>query len=102
VFGLRGDGASVEFFTAELTPIELAKFLHTVELLEQFGNQLGLPHSRHMGDGLLELRVRGKREIRILYCFHMKSAVLLHIFIKKTEKTQIREITKALSRMQSM
>ncbi len=87
--------APVEALIDELTPVEVAKFLHTVELLEQFGNRLGLPHSRHMGDGILELRVRGKREIRVLYCFHKQSAVLLHIFIKKTQKTITREIKQA-------
>lgn len=88
--------APVEAFIDELTPVEVAKFLHTVGLLEQFGNRLGLPHSRHMGDGILELRVRGKREIRALYCFHEQSAVLLHIFIKKTQKTITREIKQAV------
>lgn len=86
---------NVEAFFDKLTSQEVAKFLHTVELLELFGNMLGLPHSRHMGDGILELRVRGKREIRILYCFHKQSAVLLHIFIKKTEKTIPRELVQA-------
>ena len=88
--------ANVEEFIDDLTPAEVAKFLHTVELLEQFGNMLGLPHSRHMGDGILELRVRGKREIRILYCFHKQTAVLLHSFIKKTQKTIPRELTQAI------
>lgn len=87
--------ANVEVFIEGLTPTEVAKFLHTLELLEQFGNMLGLPHGRHMGDGILELRVRGKREIRILYCFYKQSAVLLHIYIKKTEKTIPREIALA-------
>jgi phage-related protein len=93
---------SVESFVTTLTSVEVAKLLHVVELLEQFGNHLGLPHSRHMGDGLLELRIRGKREIRILYCFHMKSAVLLHVFVKKSEKTQATELATAFSRMRNL
>ena len=88
--------APVEALIDELTPVEMAKFLYTVELLEQFGNRLSLPHSRHKGDGILELRVRRKREIRVLYCFHQQSAVLLHIFIKKTQKTITREIKQAI------
>lgn len=93
---------NVEVFVDKLTPTEVAKLLHTVELLEKFGNMLGLPHSRHMGDGILELRIRGKREIRILYCFHTQSAVLLHIFIKKTEKTISRELAQARDYQKSL
>ena len=78
-----------------LTPSELAKAIRTIDLLEEFGHQLGLPHSRHMSDGLLELRVRGKREIRIFYCFYKNRAVLLHAFIKKTEQTPTKELQRA-------
>lgn len=93
---------NVEVFVQKLTPTEVAKLLHTVELLEQFGNMLGLPHSRHMGDGILELRIRGKREIRILYCFYKQTVVLLHIFIKKTEKTIPRELALARDYQKSL
>ncbi len=93
---------SVELFIEKLTAVEVAKLLHTIELLEQFGNQLGLPHSRHMGEGLLELRVRGKRELRALYCFNKRSAVLLHIFIKKTERTNARELATAVALMKKL
>ena len=48
---------SVETFLRSLNGKEIAKIIHTIELLEEFGNNLGLPHSRHMSDGLLELRV---------------------------------------------
>jgi phage-related protein len=86
---------SVEAFLSSLQNKEIAKVLHTIELLEEFGNNLGMPHSRHMADGLLELRVRGTREIRIFYCFHKNKAVLLHACIKKTQKTLDKELAKA-------
>jgi len=86
---------SVEKLLESLTPPELAKALRTVDLLEEFGHELGLPHSRHMSDGLLELRVRGKREIRIFYCFHKNKVVLLYAFVKKTEQIPIRELERA-------
>lgn len=66
-----------------------------IESLEEFGNDLGLPHSRHMSDGLLELRIRGTREIGVFYCFHKKQAVLLHACIKKTQKTLDKELVRA-------
>ena len=88
----------VEGFLAQLTPPELAKTLRTIDLLEKFGALLGLPHSRHLKDGLLELRVRGKREIRIFYCFQSTSAVLLHACIKKTQTTPVKDIQLARAR----
>lgn len=59
---------------------------------------LGLPQSKALGGGLYELRVRGKQEIRMFYVFHQSSAVILHIFIKKTQKTPAREINIAHKR----
>ncbi len=86
---------SVEKFLESLDTKEIAKTIHTIELLEEFGNNLGMPHSKHMSDGLLELRIHGTREIRIFYCFHKKQAVLLHACIKKTQKTLDKELAKA-------
>jgi phage-related protein len=86
---------SVETFLESLNAKEIAKVIRTIELLEEFGNDLGMPHSRHMSDGLLELRIRGTREIRIFYCFHKKQAVLLHACIKKTQKTLDKELDRA-------
>lgn len=90
---------SVEIFLESLNAKEIAKAIRTIELLEEFGNDLGMPHSRHMSDGLLELRIRGTREIRIFYCFHKKQAVLLHACIKKTKKTLDKELNQARDAM---
>ena len=60
----------VEIFLNSLQTHELAKVMRTIDLLERFGSNLGLPHSRHLKEGLLELRVHGKKEIRIFYCFN--------------------------------
>lgn len=86
---------SVNIFLESLNPKELAKAIRTIDLLEEFGYEFGLPHSRHLSGGRLELRVRGKREIRIFYCFHNNKAILLHAFIKKTEQTPIKELRRA-------
>ncbi len=86
---------SVETFIESLNEKEIAKVIRTIELLEKFGNDLRMPHSRHMDNGLLELRIRGKREIRIFYCFNKTKAVLLHACIKKTQRTPEKELNKA-------
>ena len=85
----------VEMFLSSLYKKELAKTIRTIELLEEFGNDLGMPHSRYLLDGLCELRIRGKRELRVFYCFHKDKIILLHGFIKKTQKTPVKEISKA-------
>lgn len=92
---------SVETFLESLHEREIAKVIRTIELLEEFGNNLGLPHSRHMSDGLLELRIR-TREIRVFYCFHKNQAILLHAFIKKSQRTPEKELNVAKTAMRSL
>lgn len=73
-----------------------------IELLKQFGNQLRMPYSKSLGNNLLELRIRGQREIRIFYSFYNNQAILLHGFIKKTQKTPNREIEIATSKLKAL
>ena len=76
-----------------------AKLLRQIKLLEEFGPQTGMPHAKPIGDGLYELRVRGKQEVRILYIFVKRSAIyLLHGFLKKTEAIPNRELNIAKER----
>lgn len=89
----------VDDFLETLSDGEVAKTLRMIDLLEEFGSDLGMPHSRYMSNGLLELRVRGKREIRIFYCFKNKKAILLHGCIKKSQKTLVRDIAQAKKAM---
>jgi phage-related protein len=93
---------SVSTFLSSLTEKEVAKVIRTIELLEEFGNDLGMPHSKHLSDNLLELRVRGTREIRIFYTFHKNKAYLLSAFIKKTQKTPGKELVMARSAKNSL
>lgn len=75
------------------------KMLHLFELLEVYGSQLGMPHSKQLGSGIYELRVRGKEEIRVFYGFKQKSIYLLHAFKKQTQKTPRKELIIALNRL---
>lgn len=70
-------------FIAGLDSRTQHKIVHTLELLETFGHEIGQPHSKHIESGLLELRIRGTIPVRFLYCFHKGSAYILHGFIKK-------------------
>lgn len=84
-------------------PQTKAKIAHNVKLLRQHGNKLGMPHSKSLGLGLYELRIRGKEELRIFYCFTSQRTIhLLHVFKKKTPQTPQKELDLVLRRMKSL
>ena len=83
---------TIEVFIGKLEAPTIAKILRTIDLLERFGQHLGMPHSKKIGHKLFELRVRGKQEVRLIYAFHKNSAVVLHGFIKKSQKIPQKEI----------
>jgi len=70
----------------------------------EYGPVLRLPHSRAFGDGLFELRPRGRSGIgRAFYCFMIgKRVVMLHAFIKKSQETPERELKCARQRLKEL
>lgn len=93
----------VDAFIKKQQPEVKAKIAHTVKLLRQYGNKLGLPHSKALGGGLYELRIRGKQEIRIFYCFTSgRTIILLHSFKKQTRQIPQKELNTALQRMEHL
>jgi phage-related protein len=73
-----------------------------IRLLEEHGHSLSMPYSKQITPTLYELRVRGRQEIRIFYCFHNQQAVIIHAFFKKSQKTPHKEIKTALSRISQL
>ncbi|MDP3941517.1 MAG: type II toxin-antitoxin system RelE/ParE family toxin, partial [bacterium] len=65
-------------------------------------SSLGMPHAKRLSSVLFELRIRGRQEIRILYCLRKRSIYLLHGFKKQTQKTPQKEIETALKRFQTL
>jgi phage-related protein len=89
----------------ESWPVDvLADYARLVELLIEHGPSLRLPYSRPFGDGLFELRPRGRSGIgRTLYCFLVgKRVIVLHALIKKTQQTPDRELKLARKRMKEV
>jgi phage-related protein len=72
--------------------------------MELYGPDLGMPHTRAMGQGLFELRLKAAEGIaRILYCTIVdRQIVMLHQFVKKTEKTPAKELDIARRRMKEV
>lgn len=88
-----------------LSPDLKAKFLHIGDMLQDFGPQkMGLPHIRPLGKKLWELRLKGKDNIaRSIYVLaSRKRIVILHTFIKKTQKTSDKALKIALSRLKEI
>jgi phage-related protein len=84
-----------------LEPTLKAKFLHIINLLETFGpSEVGAPHVKHLVDKLWEIRMKGKGGIaRAIYLtVKEKRIVVVHAFVKKTQKTPKSAIALALSR----
>lgn len=74
------------------------KALREIQVLKNMGNTLKEPYSKHLQDGLFELRIQQANNIsRIFYFFFIgKKIILTNGFIKKTMKTPKSEIEKAL------
>lgn len=68
------------------------------------GPNLGPPHTATFGDGLCELRLTGKEGIaRVFFCTLVgRWVMMLHSFIKKTQKTPPKEIDIARKRMKEV
>ena len=65
-----------------------------LEILEEKGNALREPYSKHLDDGIFEIRCKvGKNITRVLYFFFYKRKIILtNGFVKKTLKTPKDEI----------
>jgi phage-related protein len=63
-----------------------ARIARTLDLLEEFGTDLGMPYARHLEKQLWELRIRhGRNRYRIIYFLATGATfILLHGFTKKT------------------
>lgn len=78
----------------------LADYARLVELLSKHGPAVGMPHSRALGQGLFELRPRGRSGTgRALYCFVQDHRiVIVHAFLKKARATPGHDLTIARQR----
>jgi phage-related protein len=82
----------------------LGRYLRYTDRMEVYGPDLGMPHTRAMGNGLFELRLKaGEGIARVFYCTSIgKKIVILHQFVKKTQKTPPKELSIARRRMKEV
>lgn len=81
-----------------------ARYIGLTNRMIVYGPNLGLPHTDSFGSGLFELRLKGAEGIaRVFFCTLVKQEiVMLHSFIKKTQKTPEKELKIAKERMKEL
>ncbi len=90
----------IEDFLDSLDMKMRAKMLGMMVLLQEKGSQLREPYTKHLEDGIFELRCKvGSNITRVLYFFYFEGKIVLtNGFVKKTQKTPRREIQTAKAR----
>ncbi len=91
-----GDQPAREFLLS-LDKKMRAKMADTISILQDNGYELREPYSKHLSEGIFELRAKVGSDItRVLYFFYVDQHIILtNGFIKKTRKTPPREIERA-------
>lgn len=81
-----------------------ARYIHLTDRMLVYGPNLGMPHTKAIDNGLLELRLKSKEGIgRVFYCTIVgKKIVMLHTFIKKSQRTPAKELKVAIQRMKEV
>jgi phage-related protein len=88
----------------ELPDTLAARYVVLTRRMVALGPNLGEPHTKAFGDGLFELRLKGAEGIaRVFFCTLVgRRIVMLHSFIKKSERTPKRERDIAETRMKEI
>ena len=81
-----------------------ARYIVLTRRMVALGPNLGEPHTKAFRDGLFELRLKGAEGIaRVFFCTMIgKRIVILHSFIKKTDRTPKRELDVAQTRLKEI
>lgn len=68
------------------------------------GPHLGEPHTKALGDGLLEIRLKGAEGIaRVMFCTLVRQRiVVLHSFVKKTDRIPAADMALSRKRMKEI
>jgi len=96
--------SGVEVEIHKLSAGFVSRILRYAERMEIYGPDLGMPHTRSMDKGLFALRLKAAEGIaRIFFCTVVeRKIVVLHQFVKKSEKTLKKELKIARNRMKEI
>lgn len=100
IFYQKEDGAIPLYdFLTELPHGLQEKATRDLELLQHYGPELRMPYSKHIKDGVFELRIRLASDIaRVFYFFYVgKRIIVTNGYLKKQQKLSKQELKRALS-----
>jgi phage-related protein len=85
-------------------PVEVRRILGYNIGLVEFGWPIGMPLCRSLGAGLGEVRssLTNGRTARVIFCIAEERMVLLHGFIKKSQRTPVQDLALARSRQKEI
>lgn len=94
----------VKIFIDSLDNRTKGKVKYLFDLLQEYGFTLGLPYTKKIkSTDLWELRVISNKSVRIFYTkYSSKVFIMLHGFIKKSQKTPRKHLRIALSRLSKL
>ena len=102
---------SISYYSREVQedimslPVTLqARYIGLTQRMLEYGPNLGLPHTDAFGGGLFELRLKSAEGIaRVFFCTMVEQEIImLHRFIKKAQKTPLKELKLAKQRMKEL
>jgi len=95
---------TVEEEILELPDTLAARYIVLTRRMVALGPNLGEPHTKAFGEGLFELRLKGAESIARVFCCTLigKRIVMLHSFVKKTDRTPARDKEIAENRMKEI
>jgi phage-related protein len=81
-----------------------ARYIMLTRRIVALGPNLGEPHTKAFGEGLFEMRLKGGEGIaRVFFCTMVgRRIVMLHSFVKKSNRTPLRELEIARTRMKEV
>ena len=95
---------AVQLQILDLPDTLASRYIVLTRRMIALGPNLGEPHTKAFGEGLFELRLKGAEGIaRVFFCTLVgQRIVMLHSFVKKSDRTPLRERKVAELRMKEI
>ncbi len=89
-------------FIESLSASQAGKLGRVLTYIKQYGLITAIRHVKKLtGTSIWEIRILGQDNIRVLYAIRDQDAIIiLHGFIKKAQKTPLKELETALNRLE--